>query len=621
MTLKTIAKTLGDLASSGLDGADLLAQIQVRHPGVTPHEIARAALGAVTDPFADPALPGRSLYDLAIGLLRSTTHVPEDEAAMGAPDLPPADETPAPDPAEPAPEPPPLPIAGIEVELKLVAPAGILAAIVRAPMLDSLARNRGTVRHLQTTYYDTPDLALRRAGIALRIRRCGRQIVQTLKLGPGGPGRSRREWEMALAEEALDIEALLPVVPAEVAAVLRRQAPAPVCSTRISRQRRLLDLPGGVVELAFDQGLAQAGERTAPIEEIELELKAGGAGLLYGLAQRLSELGPVRLSTVTKAERGHALLGDGPLPAVRTTGSVAGAALSTDEAVAAILREDLNHLLANQPVAEEGRNPDGVHQMRVALRRLRSALALLRPLAPSPALDGLRAEAKWLAGSLGDARNWDVFLADTLPRIAAACPLAEGFEALRLHAEAHREAGYAKVRSALADGRAGRFAIALGAWIEQRGWRSAVSSEDLAVLAAPLPAFAEPALVRHHRKALRRGHGMKRLSVPARHELRLAVKKLRYQFEFFAPLFAGRKQARTYARRLGRLQDGLGRYNDLAATHQLVVALDGDPLPAAGRLALGAIIGWQARDLPEVERVLRRRWRAFRNVGPPWQDA
>jgi CHAD domain-containing protein len=111
------------------------------------------------------------------------------------------------------------------------------------------------------------------------------------------------------------------------------------------------------------------------------------------------------------------------------------------------------------------------------------------------------------------------------------------------------------------------------------------------------------------------------MSAPDRHQLRLSVKKLRYRVDFFVSIFPNRKQAKAYVRELGRLQDGLGRYNDVATTRQLVDALASEPMPSPAQLALGAIVGWQARDLPKVERSLRNRWRAFRDVDVPWADA
>src|SRR5262249_60681541 len=120
---------------------------------------------------------------------------------------------------------------------------------------------------------------------------------------------------------------------------------------------------------------------------------------------------------------------------------------------AQFLRSALQQLVLNQPAAEDGRDPEGVHQIRIALRRLRCALTLLRPLAPSAMLASLRADAKWLAGALAGARSWDVFLGETLTEVAEACNTVAGFDAVRQIAERSRRNGYAAACAALADRR------------------------------------------------------------------------------------------------------------------------------------------------------------------------
>jgi CHAD domain-containing protein len=117
---------------------------------------------------------------------------------------------------------------------------------------------------------------------------------------------------------------------------------------------------------------------------------------------------------------------------------------------------------------------------------------------------------------------------------------------------------------------------------------------------------------------LERGRHFDSLAPDARHELRLAVKKLRYVSDFLLPLCAGGKRARRYAKALSALQEGLGRYNDVAVTAALLDRLAVPETPAAGHEACGAIRGWQARDLADMEAGLRTLWGAFRAAGRPW---
>jgi triphosphatase len=185
-------------------------------------------------------------------------------------------------------------------------------------------------------------------------------------------------------------------------------------------------------------------------------------------------------------------------------------------------------------------------------------------------------------------------------------------------AEQSRHNGYVVVRAALTDRCVGRFELALGAWIEQRGWRCDVSGDHLSELAAPAIDFAMHVLAKQHDRVLKRGRHFKRLALEARHDLRLAVKKLRYTADFFLPLFAEEGAAKRYARRLSRLQERLGRYNDAGTTRHLMAELARDAMPAPAREAVGAVLGWQACRLASAETEARTAWRDFRDASRPW---
>jgi triphosphatase len=510
--------------------------------------------------------------------------------------------------------------ANSEVELKLLAEPAQLAALSQAPPIVAHARNKGSVRLLKSIYYDTPTRALYRAGASLRVRQIGKQFIQTLKLMAGNDGQPLRrgEWECPVPSMMPDIHLLMPVISIGLQEALNREPLQPVFGTEVRRHVRALQLPTGIVEVAFDQGLIKAGDKAAPIGEIELELKHGSPTALYDLASRLSELGNVRPTIRSKADRGFELAFDTPPQVRRLSPPLLSPDMSVDQAFISILQSGLTQLLVNEAAAEDGRNPEGIHQFRVALRRLRCALTLLHSLAPSDALETLRVDAGWLASNLSNARSWDVFLSETLVEVANGCDGVEGFDAVRALAEDARAASYTTVRETLATPRTSRFQLALGAWIEQRGWRHDVSSDNLAALAAPVTGFASAALIQRHDKVLKRGRHFKRLPVAARHDLRLAAKKLRYTADFFLPLFDRQASAKRFARRLSKLQDRLGRYNDAAATHQLIAQLPTEAISADSRQALGAVLGWQASWLRCGERDLRAAWRVFRQAPRPW---
>ncbi len=241
---------------------------------------------------------------------------------------------------------------------------------------------------------------------------------------------------------------------------------APIFMTKVRRRTQQLDLPGAVVEVAFDEGSIEAGDRSEPLTEIELEVKAGDARVLYDLGIELLETAPLRIGTRSKSDRGYGLaFGMAPnatkasLPDITPEHTV-------DDIIGALLGTCQHQLLANQAVAEGGQDPEGVHQMRVALRRLRTACSLLYRALGSSTLQAFSAEARWLAGLLGAARDWDVFATESLSKPSAAIKSEVDFNGLRLAAEPHRLAAYAALRDALGTRRYNRFQLSMRHWIE-----------------------------------------------------------------------------------------------------------------------------------------------------------
>ena len=353
------------------------------------------------------------------------------------------------------------------------------------------------------------------------------------------------------------------------------------------------------MEVAFDHGALTAGDRSLPVSEIELELKGGSASTIYEIALRLAEHGAVKPTTRTKSARGFDLAAGAPPSARRPRKLRLDPSVALDDAFATILRSCFLHLLQSLPAAEDGRNPEGVHQLRVALRRLRAALDLMGSVGSLSNLDALGSEARWLAQDLSAARDWDVFQLDTLPTIARACPSVAGFDAL-------------------ADRRCALFLIGLGNWIETRGWRSDVAAEDLGRLAEPAVNFAQRILSAQYAKVLKRGRRFKSLAAEELHRLRLATKRLRYLSEFLLPLYEDRKSTRRFARRLAALQEELGAFNDMAVTASLLEGLNAEPDSA---VAAAAIAGWQARASIGVQPSLHSTWRDFTTARLPWAAA
>ena len=510
------------------------------------------------------------------------------------------------------------PSRAAEIELKLLVDADRLAGFNDAPIIASNARSKGTRKHLKAVYYDNAERTLLRNALTLRVRKSGARFMQTVKAEAADDPLRRGEWEASVPSFEPDLALAMPFLPEELRDELERSELEPVFTTDMRRHQRVVEMPSGTVEVAFDHGVLKSGDRSMPVSEIELELKSGSRSAIYDLALGLAEHGSVRPSIRSKSARGFDLAADSPPAARRPRKLRLEPTTALDDAFAIILRGCFGHLLQSMPAAEDGRDPEGVHQLRVALRRLRSAFDLMRAVGPLNKLDALRAEAKWLAQNLSAARDWDIFQGATLPTIAKACPQVTGFDALEEAAEKRRAAAYDKVRMVLTDRRASSFLIVLGGWIEARGWRDDFAPQGLAQLTEPAVNFARRMLSEQYAKVLKRGRHLKSLDAGERHRLRLAVKKLRYVGEFLLPLYGQRKTTRRFSHRLAELQEELGCYNDMAVTASLLAGLGAE---SARNGAAAAIAGWQAHAMVNVEPRLRDTWSEFAGIKLPWREA
>ncbi|MBO9559261.1 MAG: inorganic triphosphatase [Caulobacter sp.] len=488
-----------------------------------------------------------------------------------------------------------------EIELKfLIAPEASNTILARL-------EGREAVRQLDATYFDTADHALRKAGYGLRIRDGENGRKQTLKSASSGGVFARGEWENAVVGPEPDRE-LLAKTPA--AQVINGDALAPVFATNVKRVTRLIERDGATIEAALDQGELLADDRRAAVSELELELKAGAPRVLFDLARDLAAHAPLRLSLVSKAERGYALalgqLGGEP------EGPRAEAALKPDattgEALQALGRAALDRLCAAAESLRARPGPERVHKLRVAARRFRALLSTFKALAGDPAALHVKAELKWLADELGAARGLDVFVADVWrPAVEAQTarepaneddvPDAVRDEARALAAfgkallAAQTEA-YAKADAAVDSARFRSLAIDAAAWLEAGAWTTDARLKKRRE--KPAADFAAKALDKRRRRIRKDGRDLAALSPEDRHHLRIRGKKLRYAVEDLSGLFPDHpKRLARFVEATKDLQDALGLLNDLAGREALAreVALscdDPEAAFAAGRLTAGA---------------------------------
>lgn len=510
-----------------------------------------------------------------------------------------------------------------EVELKLLVPPEDLPRLRRHPRLRALAQGRPRTRALESFYFDTPDLDLARQGVALRLRRIGRSLVQTVKTDtPGHAGLFQRgEWECAVRGDRPDLNAVAdPGVRERIARAIAGKSLGPVVRTEMRRTERLLREGDLEILCDLDVGEIRTPDRSLPICELELELRSGDPAALYDLALELHETIALRPGLESKAERGFAALtGRGPLPQHARRPSL-DPEISLDDAMAEIFASCAEQIQGNQEAARAGLEPEGVHQMRVGTRRLRSALTLFRDVLPAEPVASLRAELRWLGGELGEARDLDVFLEEALEPLLRHLPNDPALKRLRDAARELRVEAYARVRQAVDSRRYARFLLELGAWMAGRRWRQQSVSPESARLFTPARELAGPLLARRLRKVRKLGSDLPQRTLDEKHALRIQVKKLRYAGEFFRDLYA-RAGATRVLRRLARLQDVLGHLNDQRTADAIlerIVERLGAEVSMDHYRGVGVVSGWTARNAEERLERLDQRWKRFAATAPFW---
>ena len=458
-----------------------------------------------------------------------------------------------------------------EVELKLACAASDLKALEAHSRLEG-ARTKAKAQ-LSSVYFDTPDQLLRKAGFVLRVRSHDGSYVQTAKsVGDGLFERS--EWEQPVAGPEPDRDALAHTPLADVLG--KKSRLKPLFTVTVERQTYEVEEGASLIEVALDSGKIKKGNgasKASPVSEIELELKRGAPSDLFTLARSLVADVPVRLGVRSKGERGYALL-DGGTDQVRKAEPIL---LDEDntaaEAFKAIAHACLRHMRLNEDVLLDHRDPDALHQTRVAIRRLRSAFSLFGDLTRDSQSEQLRAELKRLSEPLGRARNLDVFLSKTLPKERARHPDEGGLLNLEKHLEAQRTEAYAAVLAMLNSDAWRHFLLDLVTWINAGPWLTDTGTKATRERDQSAQAFAVSVLEKRRRQVKKRGRKLDTLSPEDRHQVRIAAKKLRYGAEFFGGLYRGKKAVKRHAAfvtALSELQDGLGDLNDIATGHELL---------------------------------------------------
>jgi triphosphatase len=467
----------------------------------------------------------------------------------------------------------PIPHKEIEVKLEL-APASLLA-LKKIPLFRKIKATPRRAAQV-SVYFDTDNHELRQKGVMLRVRREGRRYTQTIKTAASAELLERDEWETEIAGAEPDLSqasgtALKPLLSKKLRRRLR-----PLFETRVRRTVYPLVDDARTIALAIDRGTIDTGAGSQPLCEIELELERGTAADLFDVARELTKTLPARLAVKSKSERGYEIIdGEQALP-VKAAPVELPAGANARDAFRMIGLACLKQIIINEPALIKG-DPEGVHQMRVGIRRLRAAMSLFAVLLRDSQTAAIKTELKWLAGELGPARELEVLVNRVVAPIKRQGRRWRGMPSLSQELAERRDAARTRAHDAVQSARFRALTVDLAAWLHAGLWTSP-HVDDLVQERGHLPiaAFAVEQLTRRWRKVRKRGKALADLDARSRHMFRIQTKKLRYATEFFATLFTTKravKRRKQFLPTLERLQGGLGDLNDIAVHEKHIAAM------------------------------------------------
>ncbi len=510
-----------------------------------------------------------------------------------------------------------------ETELKLHIDPADADKLMQHPLLQS-ATGKQAPQHLYNVYFDTPEEDLLQQGIGLRVRRIGDKRVQTIKTAGSGLGglHQRKEWETEVTGDKPDYT-LFPkkALPKWCDDKKNITKIKPLFTTDFMRTSWDVIFDGSQIEVSLDQGEVKTEKASIPLSEVELELKSGEAETLFQLALTLQEAIPLRIENNSKAAKGYTLHRP-KSPQIHKAGAVIVTPdMTTEQAFVYIVWHCLKHLQANEDMVLHGEDIEGVHQMRVALRRLRSCLTLYQPLIPKQRHAKLRKALKWITKILGVAREWDVFalslqnLQSQEHKLSLPPIIKRELEHLQTTVSSHQIEAYVTVRDALRSQDYSRLLLSFGKWLTKRSWRRKLETTALENLEHPALDFANQILNQHAHSVKEQGKTLAQLELEQLHELRIALKQMSYGTRFFTALYP-RDLARPYTKTLSVLQDELGILNDghIASDILNQVGLSSDT-PVRHFLN-----GWYAHQQVTGLASLEPAWQTFLEQPIFWKD-
>jgi len=464
------------------------------------------------------------------------------------------------------------------------------------------------IKGQRTVYFDTPEHSLDAAGFSLRLTRQDGHWSQTIKANRHVADgiASPVELECPVARREPDIAKITDKnIRRAVRKAGRGALLQPVFETVIRRTSRKVSKLETI-----DGGVARAGSAT-DVREAELELKAESAKDLLLAVEKLLGGHELKLIRQSKPERGYRLPDTGKVGAKPEKARPARIARrnTCGEAFPTILASAIRQIAVNRQAVLQTDDPEGAHQLRIGLRRLRSALRALRPLVEGGSLRAFERSAREMGRSVGMLRDADVLITGIQAPMEQLASDKSGFaelgDALLHHQQAKRE----QVRSALRGPQWTKLQLYLTLWPR--------TLEERDELGKPITKHARRILHKAWRKAAKLGRKLERLDAEHRHEMRKALKELRYQAEFFAPLFKERN-TRRFIEQLKALQNVFGYINDARLAPRLIDVQHKRQAGVNAARAASYTVGRHDAEAAHVWCDARRRWQELRETPRFW---
>jgi inorganic triphosphatase YgiF len=504
-----------------------------------------------------------------------------------------------------------------EVEAKYAITGSLDLETLSALDLSPYALRAGEDGEHHDLLLDTSTRAITGGGYALRLREEGDHTILTLK-GPGhvsGSVHRREEIEALLLEDApghgsngrFEYSHWPSVIADRVAGMVGGEQLAPLVETHIHRRTWVVEHDGRQVgELALDEGTIEANGQSQPVYELELELK--GEGDMHDLALldvQLRRLLPLQPEPRSKLQRGLALLGDRREMSGRTPLTRAGR-----HTIKGFLKKIRKH----EPKVRQGGDPDAVHDMRVATRRLRSALLLLEdaPVFDKKDLRKIRRHLRGLSHELGAVRDLDVFQGHVADYERGHPEASAGVTVLRDELARRYDAARATLLHHLDSGKLERRLDEVADFTGHVNDASREVEDGGAELLVLVRHYAPSAIWRGYEEVLRFECVMPGAPPPTLHRLRIACKRLRYALEMFAPALGAATE--PLVETLMQAQDHLGSLQDAVVALQTVDELR-EQNPENVGLAMYA--RWLASSQDELRPTFEPLW--LRLSGAPFR--